>query len=55
MRKNAIIAMLFLAGIFLFSSCQAIGDVFKTGVWIGVIIVVLIIALVLWLIGKMRR
>lgn len=46
--------MLFLAGSFLLSGCEAIGDIFKAGLWVGVIIVVLIIALVLWLIRKMR-
>ncbi len=55
MRNNVMTAALFLAGSFLLSGCQAIGDVFKTGMWVGVIIVVLIIAVVLWLIGKIRR
>jgi hypothetical protein len=39
----------------LFSSCQAIGDIFKAGMWVGVIVVVIIVALVLWLIGKARK
>jgi len=38
-----------------FSSCQAIADIFKAGVWVGVIIVVGIIGLVLWLIGKGKK
>lgn len=38
-----------------FSSCEAIGDIFKAGVWVGVLIVVGIIALVLFLIGKSRK
>ena len=33
-------------------SCQAIGDVFKAGMWSGVVIVVLIIGVVLYLISK---
>ncbi|MEJ7683759.1 MAG: hypothetical protein WKG06_39035 [Segetibacter sp.] len=55
MRNNLTLIMLFLAGSFLLSGCAAVGDIFKTGMWVGVIVVVLIIALVLWLIGKMRR
>ncbi len=55
MRNNVIFATLFIAGSFLLSSCEAIGDIFKAGLWVGVIIVVVIIALVLWLIGKMRK
>ncbi len=37
------------------TSCQAIGDIFKAGMWVGVIVVVVIVALVLWLIGKARK
>lgn len=34
------------------ASCEVIGDIFKAGVWVGVIIVVLVIALVIWLVSK---
>jgi len=34
------------------SSCEFIGGVFKAGVWFGVAGVVLVIALVIWLIGR---
>lgn len=37
------------------SGCQVIGDIFKAGVWVGIIVVVIIIALVLWLIGKAKK
>ena len=37
------------------SSCSAIGDIFEAGVWSGIIVVVLIVALVGFLINKMRR
>lgn len=46
----AAVALLLTFGL---SSCAAIGDVFKTGVWTGVIMVVLGIGLVLWLVSKM--
>ena len=35
-----------------FSSCQAIGDIFKAGVWFGVIGVVVIVAIIIWLVSK---
>jgi len=35
-----------------FSSCQVIEGIFKAGVWVGVTIVVVIIALIFWLISK---
>ena len=38
-----------------FSSCQAIADIFKTGVWFGVIGVVVVIALILYFVGKARK
>ncbi len=36
------------------SSCDAIGSIFKAGAYTGIIGVVLIVALVLFLISKMR-
>ncbi len=38
-----------------FSSCEAIAGIFKAGVWVGGVIVVVIIALVLWLISKAKK
>lgn len=35
------------------SSCQLIGDIFKAGVWAGVLMVVGIVALVIFLLSKM--
>ena len=35
--------------------CELIGDVFQAGMWVGVIVVVAIIALVLWVLGKARK
>lgn len=34
------------------SSCSLIEGIFKAGVWSGVIIVVVVLALVIWLISK---
>ncbi len=36
-------------------SCSAIGDIFEAGVWSGIIVVVLVVALIGFLINKMRR
>jgi len=35
------------------SGCQIVEGIFKAGVWVGVIVVVLIIALVLFLLSKL--
>jgi len=37
------------------SGCEVIGGIFKAGVWSGIIIVVLIIALIIFVIGKMGK
>jgi hypothetical protein len=34
------------------AGCEIVGDIFKAGIWVGVIMVVLAIGLVLWLVGK---
>lgn len=39
----------------MFDGCQAIGDIFKTGVWFGVIGVVVIIVIIFWLISKATK
>ncbi|HEX2395542.1 MAG TPA: hypothetical protein VHI78_09350 [Bacteroidales bacterium] len=36
-------------------SCEIIGDIFEAGVWVGVIIVLAVIALIIYIIAKMRR
>ncbi len=33
-------------------SCAAIGGIFKAGIWVGIVIVVIVVALIIWLIGK---
>ena len=34
--------------------CELIGDVLKVGIWMGVIVVVVIVALIAWLWRKLR-
>jgi len=44
----AIIALLMTT----LTSCELVEGIFKAGVWTGVIIVVLVLALIIWLISK---
>lgn len=47
-----------LAAIFLItalSGCEVIGDLIEFGVWVGVIIVVAVVALIWWIIRKFKR
>ncbi|KLT66237.1 hypothetical protein AB669_08810 [Pedobacter sp. BMA] len=34
------------------SSCELIGGIFKAGVWSGIIIVVVVVALLIWILAK---
>lgn len=53
MKKNLFLGQLMIAVLTsTLSSCEAIGGIFKAGVWSGVILVVGIIALVIFIISK---
>ena len=54
MKTNVVLATLLASSIIL-TSCDAVGGIFKAGMWVGVIVVVGIVALVLWLLGKARK
>ena len=34
------------------SSCELVGDIFKAGVWVGVLIVVAIVGLIIYLVSR---
>ena len=36
------------------SSCEVVGGIFKAGMWVGIVVVVLVVGLVVWLISKAR-
>ena len=38
-----------------FGGCEVIGDIFKAGVWVGAIAVVLVIAGIGFVVAKLRR
>jgi membrane protein insertase Oxa1/YidC/SpoIIIJ len=45
----------FIALAMTLTSCDVIGGIFKAGFWTAIIIVVIVVALILWLVGKGRR
>jgi len=55
MKTNRLLAGLLIVLATTFTSCEIAGGIFKAGMWVGVIVVVLVVALVLWLINKARR
>ncbi len=53
--NSGIFVSLILSMTIILSSCQAIGDIFKAGIWFGIIGVVIVVAIIFWLIGKARK
>lgn len=51
------LSLLMLLAIVAVSStgCEVVGGIFKAGMWVGVIMVALILIVVFWIAGKMRR
>ena len=45
----------FILALLTFSGCDLIASIFEAGVWSGIIIVVLVVALIIWLINRARR
>ncbi|HEY1373318.1 MAG TPA: phosphatidate cytidylyltransferase [Candidatus Binatia bacterium] len=41
-----------LFGLLLLGGCQIAGDIFKAGIWVGVLIVIAIIGGVIWLVSR---
>ena len=37
------------------AGCEVVGGIFKAGMWVGVIMVALILVVIFWIMGKMRR
>ena len=40
--------------VMLLTSCQAIGDIFKAGVWVGILLVAVVVFVIIWLISRGR-
>lgn len=51
--KRQLTYIIMSSSFFLITSCSVIEGIFKAGVWTGILIVVVIVALVLWLISKL--
>lgn len=51
MQRFSLYALL-LAVITTFSSCDLVYGVFKAGLWSGIIVVVLVVAIIFWLISR---
>ena len=36
------------------AGCEVVGGIFKAGMWVGIIMAVIIVALLMWIVGKAR-
>lgn len=46
---------LFLLLVIFTNSCRAIAGIFKAGIWVGIIGIIIIIAIILWIVNKMKK
>ena len=54
MKKIQIVAAALGASVLL-TSCDVIADIFQAGMAIGVVLVIVVVALIIWLVRKVRR
>jgi len=54
-KSNAVLLACLLAVITTMSSCAAIEGIFKAGVWVGILLVILVLGIIFWIIGKARK
>ncbi|MDZ4795661.1 MAG: phosphatidate cytidylyltransferase [Bacteroidota bacterium] len=50
MKNILILCMLFI--VTAFSSCSVIGDIFKAGVWVGVLVVAAVIGIIIYFVTR---
>ena len=55
MKKYTYLWLSMIAMAMTLSSCQVVGGIFKAGFWTAIIVVVVIVGLILWLVGRGRR
>ncbi len=50
--NNKQVAFFLLGVTVLFSSCQAVGDIFKAGAWTAIIGIIIVVAIIFWIVSK---
>jgi len=51
--KNFLYVFMFVMISMSLTSCELVGDIFKAGVWVGILAVAAVIALIIFLISKL--
>lgn len=52
---NIFILFVILAGLLIVPGCDFIGDVFKAGIWVGIIIVIAVIAVIAFIFKMFKK
>ena len=55
MKQYSTLLVLVLAMSMTLTSCEVIGGIFKAGFWTAIIVIVVVVGLILWLVGRGRR
>jgi hypothetical protein len=55
MKKFASLWLFAIAVAMTLTSCEVIGGIFKAGFWTAIIVIVIVVGLILWLVGRGRR
>ena len=55
MKQYSFLWLSALAMVMTLSSCEVVGGIFKAGFWSAIILIVVVVALILWLVGRGRR
>jgi hypothetical protein len=50
--KNVLNFVLFLFAMLTVGGCEIAGDIFKAGVWVGVLLVVLVVGGIIWMVSR---
>jgi Rrf2 family protein len=54
MKHSSYLVVFLLLSTVALTGCEAIGDIFKAGVWTGVLLVILVIGLIVWLLTRSK-
>jgi len=55
MKSYSILWLCCIAMAMTLTSCDLIGGIFKAGFWTAIVLIVLVVGLILWLVGRFRR
>jgi hypothetical protein len=53
--KNTLSIMIVSAMLAMLTSCTVIEGIFKAGVWVGMLLVILVIGIIIWIIAKIGK